>query len=56
MENEVRQTVRLPKDLYEKVHSLARKENRSVNGQIIASLRQTIQQYEQEHGPLNTEA
>jgi hypothetical protein len=53
MKNEVRQTVRLPKDLYEKLQKLAGKEARSINGQIVASLRQTIEQYEREHGLLD---
>lgn len=52
MADEVRQTVRLPGELYGKLQKLAEKEARSVNGQIIASLRQTIAQYEREHGPL----
>lgn len=52
MKDEVRQTVRLPQDLYVKLQKLADKESRSINGQIIASLRQTIVQYENEHGPL----
>lgn len=52
MKDEVRQTVRLPQDLYVKLQKLAEKEARSINGQIIASLRQTIVQYENDHGPL----
>lgn len=52
MKNEVRQTVRLPEDLYEKLQKLAKREARSINGQIITSLRQTIEQYEREHGQL----
>lgn len=52
MKEEVRQTVRLPRELYGKLQLLADKEQRSINGQIIASLRQTIAQHEREHGPL----
>lgn len=55
MRDEVRQTVRLPQDLYAKLQKLAEKEARSVNGQIIASLRQTIDLYEKEHGQLVVE-
>jgi hypothetical protein len=52
MKNEIRQTLRLPVGLYEKLQKLAKKEARSINGQIIASLQQTIEQYEREHGVL----
>lgn len=49
----VRHVIRFPSDIYDKLRRIAEKEERSINGQVIAFVRQAIEQYEREHGSLN---
>ena len=46
MENEVRLTIRLPADLHRRLTELARREHRSLNGEMIALLEQATTQAE----------
>ena len=48
-----RLTVRMEKELIDKVNILAKKETRSTNQQIIYTLKKYIVQYEQENGRIN---
>lgn len=48
-----RLTVRMEKELIDKVNILAKKETRSTNQQIIYILKKYIEQYEQENGRIN---
>ena len=47
MENEHRFVVRLPKDLFEQLKDIAAGENRSLNGQIVNILKETVEAYKQ---------
>lgn len=49
-----RLTVRMEKELIDKVNILAKKETRSTNQQIIYILKKYIEQYEQENGRINS--
>ncbi len=49
-----RLTVRMEKELIDKVNILAKKETRSTNQQIIYILKKYIEQYEQENGHINS--
>ena len=49
-----RLTVRMEKELIDKVNILAKKETRSTNQQIIYILKKYIEQYEQENGQINS--
>jgi hypothetical protein len=42
MESETRLTLRLPTDLHDALKELARRESRSVNGQIVYLLREAV--------------
>ena len=55
MDKEVRHNIRFPTDLYQKLKRLAELEDRSINSQVVASLRQIIDLYEKEHGPIMVE-
>ena len=46
MDEEVRLTIRLPADLHRRLTELARREHRSLNGEMIALLEQAITQAE----------
>lgn len=48
-----RLTVRMEKELIDKVNILAKKESRSTNQQIIYILKKYLEQYEQENGRIN---
>lgn len=48
-----RLTVRMEKELIDKVNILTKKETRSTNQQIIYILKKYIEQYEQENGRIN---
>ncbi len=48
-----RLTVRMEKELIDKVNILAKKETRSTNQQIIYILKKYIEQYERENGRIN---
>lgn len=48
-----RLTVRMEKELIDKVNILAKKESRSTNQQIIYILKKYLEQYEQENGRVN---
>ncbi len=49
-----RLTVRMEKELINKVNILAKKEARSTNQQIIYILKKYLEQYEQENGRINS--
>ncbi len=49
-----RLTVRMEKELIDKVNILAKKETRSTNQQIIYIVKKYIEQYEQENGRINS--
>ena len=52
-EKVIRHVIRFPDDVYEKLRKIAEKEDRSINWEVVAAIRQTVEQYEREHGPLN---
>lgn len=49
-----RLTVRMEKELIDKVNVIAKKESRSTNQQIIYILKKYIEQYERENGRINS--
>lgn len=49
-----RLTVRMEKELINKVNILAKKEARSTNQQIIYILKKYLEQYERENGHINS--
>lgn len=55
MDKTVRHNIRFPEDLYKKLRRIAALEDRSINSQVLASLRQMIEQYEKEHGLIAVE-
>ena len=46
-------TVRMEKELIDKVNILAKKESRSTNQQIVYILKKYVEQYEQDNGRIN---
>jgi len=54
-EETIKHVIRFPNDLYRKLKRLAELEDRSINSQVVASLRQIIDLYEKEHGPIIVE-
>ncbi len=48
-----RLTVRMEKELIDKVNILAKKESRSTNQQIVYILKKYVEQYEQDNGRIN---
>lgn len=48
-----RLTVRMEKELIDKVNILAKKESRSTNQQIVHILKKYVEQYEQDNGRIN---
>ena len=54
-EKTIKHVIRFPEDVYNKLRKLAELEDRSINSQVVASLRQMIDQYEKEHGPIIAE-
>ncbi len=48
----IKHVIRFPSDVYGNLRKIAEKEDRSINSQVIAMIRQAIEQYEREHGPL----
>ena len=48
-----RLTVRMEKELIDKVNILAKKESRSTNQQIVYILKKYVEQYEQDSGRIN---
>ena len=48
-----RLTVRMEKELIDKVNILAKKESRSTNQQIVYILKKYVEQYEQYNGRIN---
>jgi hypothetical protein len=51
-EKTIKHVIRFPEDVYNKLRKLADLQDRSINSQVIASLRQVIDQYEREHGTI----
>lgn len=49
-----RLTVRMEQDLVNKINKIADQENRSTNQEIVYILKQYIEQYEKEHGHINS--
>ena len=49
-----RLTVRMDREIIDKINEIAKKENRSTNQQITYIIKQYIQQYEQEQGRINS--
>ncbi len=45
-------SIRIEEEMLEKLSHIADYEGRSVNSQILILIRQTIQQFEQEHGTI----
>lgn len=54
-EKTIKHVIRFPEDVYNKLRKLAELEDRSINSQVVASLRQMIDQYEKEHGQIVVE-
>lgn len=50
-----RLTVRMNQELIDKINKIAENEKRSTNQQIVYVLEKYIDQYEREHGKLDTE-
>lgn len=50
-----RLTVRMNQDLIDKINKISEQEKRSTNQQIVYVIEKYIQQYEKEHGKINTE-
>lgn len=48
-----RLTVRMEKELIDKVNILSKKESRSTNQQIVYILKKYVEQYEQDNGRIN---
>ena len=48
-----RLTVRMEKELIDKVNILAKEESRSTNQQIVYILKKYVEQYEQDNGRIN---
>lgn len=45
-------SIRIDSELLDKVHYVANYEDRSANAQIVSTIRQMIQDFEKEHGPI----
>ena len=54
-ETTVKHVIRFPADVYVKLRKVAEKEDRSINSQVIAFIRQSIEQYERNHGTIDSE-
>lgn len=52
-EKTIKHVIRFPSDLYDKLRKIAEREDRSINSQVVASIRQAVEQYEREHGALS---
>lgn len=51
MDDEKKMTLRLPKDLYDRLIVLAQEDTRSLNGEIIALLRSAVAQRDRQPSP-----
>lgn len=49
-----RLTVRMEQELIDKVNKIAQEENRSTNQEIVYAVKKYIEQYEKEHGRINS--
>ena len=49
-----RLTVRMEQDLVDKINKIAEQENRSTNQEIVYIIKKHIEQYEKEHGHINS--
>ncbi len=49
MEQEVRLTIRLPADLHRRLTNMAKRDRRSLNGEMVALLEQAAAQAERRH-------
>ena len=49
-----RLTVRMEQELVNKINKIAQEENRSTNQEIVYAVKKYVEQYEKEHGHVNS--
>lgn len=49
-----RLTVRMEQELVNKINKIAQEENRSTNQEIVYAIKKYVEQYEKEHGRVNS--
>lgn len=49
----IKHVIRFPADVYAKLRRMAELEDRSINSQVVAAIRQAVELYEREHGPID---
>jgi hypothetical protein len=54
-ESTIKHVIRFPADAYAKLRRMAELEDRSINSQVVAAIRQAIEIYEREHGSIDSQ-